>query len=600
LNRQPFQRWLFSKFTKSRIHFILDDHHPLTASHHQKLVVIDGYIAYCGGIDLTSARWDSSQHLSQDHRRLSPNGKAYPPFHDVSIRIEGKAVHHIYSLARKRWYDAGGIAVKTKAQVNSHSTLTNDFNHSIVAISRTKPSFLNHPGIREIEKLYLDLIKLSKHYIYIENQYFASQTISKALAKSLQHPHGPEIIIITTPHHEGWLEERTMGAIRNKLLSSLYESDIHHRLAVYTPHVRGNKYTLHSKIMIIDNTYAVIGSANLNNRSMGLDSECNITLSAADNKLTQTSINNFMNELLSEHLGVKKIDIEAQFRQQRSYIKTINSLQSSEKKLSGYRTRVNDWMMNFISDIGIIDPKRPFDLEQDFDKILFTTWLTNLKMIGFICNTIGLILGLYILFITSMQLHEGLIPLATLVLTSPTLISSIVFISCLMIGLILIPFVLQVFIITNITSFWYAPLISLMTCLLSMSISYYYGKWLGPSFINRHLIVRPHIIYQRLRGTGLLPIIFTRLFLWLPFSAINIVAGSAAVKKKRFFLGSIIAMFPKILVYTGLYASTKTYVLSGNLKSLSFGFLYLLMILSWFAFIVNRYRFLNRAWHMDR
>jgi phosphatidylserine/phosphatidylglycerophosphate/cardiolipin synthase-like enzyme len=39
-----------------RLYFVQDDRHPLAASHHQKLVVADGVIAFCGGFDLSKWR----------------------------------------------------------------------------------------------------------------------------------------------------------------------------------------------------------------------------------------------------------------------------------------------------------------------------------------------------------------------------------------------------------------------------------------------------------------------------------------------------------------------------------------------------------------
>jgi uncharacterized membrane protein YdjX (TVP38/TMEM64 family) len=202
--------------------------------------------------------------------------------------------------------------------------------------------------------------------------------------------------------------------------------------------------------------------------------------------------------------------------------------------------------------------------------------------------------------ISSIDWTQNLAPMPTELFISSLSIFPILKIICLIIGLAIIPFILQILIVTNFSPPWYAPIFSLILCAISMTISYYIGNLIGPRIIHRYLIARPHIIYQRLRGTGLLPIIFTRLFLWLPFHAINIVAGSASVKKYRFISGSIIGMLPKIIIYTALYTFFKKYILTGNLKSLTFGVLTLLMILSWFVFILNRYRFLNRAWHMDR
>ncbi len=52
-----------------RIDFKFDTNHPLGCSHHQKIVVIDDRVAVCGGIDMTSERWDT-----RDHREEEPAG----------------------------------------------------------------------------------------------------------------------------------------------------------------------------------------------------------------------------------------------------------------------------------------------------------------------------------------------------------------------------------------------------------------------------------------------------------------------------------------------------------------------------------------------
>lgn len=62
-----------------RIHTRLDSFHPTGASHHQKIVVIDDCLAFCGGIDMTSERWDTRKHRDAEPRRHRPNGTPYRP-----------------------------------------------------------------------------------------------------------------------------------------------------------------------------------------------------------------------------------------------------------------------------------------------------------------------------------------------------------------------------------------------------------------------------------------------------------------------------------------------------------------------------------------
>ena len=54
------------------IHFRLDGAHPAGASHHQKILVADDALAFCGGIDMTADRWDTREHRDEDPRRRRP------------------------------------------------------------------------------------------------------------------------------------------------------------------------------------------------------------------------------------------------------------------------------------------------------------------------------------------------------------------------------------------------------------------------------------------------------------------------------------------------------------------------------------------------
>ncbi len=91
-----------------RVHFELDGNHPLGASHHQKVVVIDDRLAFVGGIDFAPQRWDTSEHRVDDPRRISPDGVSYRPFHDVQMMVEGPIAKEIGDLARARWKNATG------------------------------------------------------------------------------------------------------------------------------------------------------------------------------------------------------------------------------------------------------------------------------------------------------------------------------------------------------------------------------------------------------------------------------------------------------------------------------------------------------------
>ncbi len=75
-----------------RVRLRYDDHYPVGASQHQKLVVIDGALAFCGGLDLTRSRWDTKEHTPGDHRRINEGeDDHYAPFHDTMMAMDGEA-----------------------------------------------------------------------------------------------------------------------------------------------------------------------------------------------------------------------------------------------------------------------------------------------------------------------------------------------------------------------------------------------------------------------------------------------------------------------------------------------------------------------------
>ena len=85
--------------------------------------------------------------------------------------------------------------------------------------------------------------------------------------------------------------------------------DSHHRLRLYRPCIPGlgdQCVNVHSKITFIDDQFLRVGSANLNNRSMGLDTECDLALEAGGEQRIRSAISAFRSRLLAEHLGVPR------------------------------------------------------------------------------------------------------------------------------------------------------------------------------------------------------------------------------------------------------------------------------------------------------
>src|SRR5687768_3862454 len=266
-----------------RVHLKYDDTHPVAGSQHQKIVLIDDAVAFVGGIDLTVRRWDSSEHCPDDPRRVA-YGKPYPPFHDLMVALDGDAARALAAVARERWLLATGEKLKAVAVDHDPwpSTLKAELGPIEVGIARTLPPRGETPPVREVERLYLDMIASARKTLYIENQYFTAPRIAAALEKRLAEADGPEIVLVLRLLSHGWLEEHTMHVLRTRLLQRLKDADRYHRFSVYYPHIPGLQESccldVHSKLMIADERVLRVGSSNLCSRSMAVDTECDVVI----------------------------------------------------------------------------------------------------------------------------------------------------------------------------------------------------------------------------------------------------------------------------------------------------------------------------------
>jgi phospholipase D1/2 len=338
-------RWM----TQDRISFRLDAQHPAGASHHQKILVIDDMFAFCGGIDMTGSRWDTREHLDDDPGRRRPTTRRqYGPWHDATMAVEGPIAHALGEHARLRWEEACGKPIPAPPKpafgedISKISAWPKGLPATIrdrkLALSRTRGGFPGCEEVREVEHLFADMIGSAQHRIYAESQYFASRIIAEAILKQLEKPDGPEIVIINPKAADGWLEESVMGPARAELFSRLKAADKNDRFRIYTPVTAGGEdIYVHAKIMIVDDRMMRVGSANFNNRSMGLDSECDLTFEAdGEGDDLCATIAGLRADLLAEHLGTTIETVQAELERSGSLIATIEALRTSGRTLSPF------------------------------------------------------------------------------------------------------------------------------------------------------------------------------------------------------------------------------------------------------------------------
>lgn len=299
---QRAQAW----FRKRMVELRLDPPPAPGACHHQKVVIIDDAVAFVGGGDISVDRWDCDEHLDGDPRRCLPSGLIAPPRHEVMCVVDGPAARALGDLARERWRKATGE--RTIVDVAASDPWPDDVEPDIfdtpMAIARTEPGFGQWAETRENEALHVDAIRRAKKLIYLENQYFTSPVIAAALAERLAEWDGPEVVLVSTGGSPSWFDRLTMDTARSEVLYRLEQADRNNRFFAFAPHTaNGQRIIVHAKVSIYDDQVLRVGSTNLNNRSLGFDTECDVAV-APGTEQGADAIRRFRHRTLGHWIGV--------------------------------------------------------------------------------------------------------------------------------------------------------------------------------------------------------------------------------------------------------------------------------------------------------
>ena len=564
-----------------RVHFRYDNTHPVGGSHHQKIVVIDDAIAFNGGIDLTARRWDTCEHAANQAQRVA-QGVAYPPFHDLMMLVEGDVAHALGDLVRERWRIATGDTLKPVDEVSSRWRLPRrrragpkpaslwpesvraDVENVQIAIARTSPPVNGHEGVREVEALYADMIAAARRCIYIENQYFTANGVGDALEARLREADGPEIVIVLRKLSHGWLEELTMEALRTRLIARLKAADKHQRLRVVYPFIEGLEedtcIDVHSKMMIIDDDIVRIGSANIANRSMGLDTECDLTMHAQGRSDVREAIRRLRACLLGEHLGASTQQVLEVIQRKGQLRAALDELHREERTLRPLEDGPpgSQSMLNVIS---VADPEKPVALA-DLMKIFSSD--TQLQEeappkphTGPAWGKIAAIAAVFVALTAVWQLTPAShlfdarriigwarefggnwwAPWITMLAYTPA-------------AIVLFP--RSAITLFAVVAFgpWMGFVYAMLGLEFSAWVTYVAGQQLDRDTIRRLAGRKLNDVIQVLRRRGLIAITALRLVPLAPFTVEGLIAGAVGIKLWHFMVGTAIGMLPGTLAAT--------------------------------------------------
>ncbi|GKS58054.1 phospholipase [Nitrospira sp.] len=543
-----------------RLEYELNDQCPLGGCQHEKLVVIDDTVAFIGGMDLTKNRWDTPEHAVDNPLRVDPGGARYAPFHDVHAVVAGDVARSLGDLARSKWEAVTGrrLAAPPRRVASElwPESVAPDLQDLQVGLARTRPAWNGEAEIREIERLYRDAIASAERWVMLETQYFTARAIGEALHARLSSVPTPEVVCVTRQNSDGWLEAHTMDVLRARLVRRLRASPQSHRFRIYCPTVPGLRdgecIGVHSKVLIVDDDLVTIGSANASNRSMGLDTECNVVVESRGDQRVRDGIARLRHRLLGEHLGETPDRVEETERRRGSVIASIAELAGGSRQLCDCDCDVTPDVEHMVPDAAIIDPERPVDSVALWK--VFARAPEHRRASRGVWAVVSLLSVMVLLAaawrwgplkdMIDMDAFAGLVgslriwPDGVLLLLGAFVVG----------GLLAVPVTLLI----GVTAAVLGPIlgfaVSLGGSLASALTTFALGRWLGRGLVRRLGGSALGRVSRRLAANGLLAVIFMRVVPLAPFSVVNLAAGASRIGTGPFVLGTILGMSPGIFL----------------------------------------------------
>lgn len=570
-----------------QIDLCLDDSVPYCASHHQKIVVIDDNLAFAGGLDLTVRRWDDCRHRYFHRRRIDPGGEHYGPFHDVQMMVDGEAAHRLGELARRRWAVAAceSCAPSPALPAAWPEDVTPHFRDVTIGIARTQPAGMGAAGaaVNEVEQLFIDMIGRAKRSLYIESQYLTYLPVARAIAERLAADPLFEAILICPRKYHGRFERQAMLSGRADFVGTLQGAAAGDRWIVAAPcscdQSRRVDISLHSKVMIVDDRYLRIGSANLCNRSMGTDTECDLVI-VASNDRHEAAIAALRNRLLAEHSGIPFAAFAANAEDGGS---VVGMLQADTRKLVPIDREADARQATFPIVKVVADPLRPLSLDFPW------TQRKGRQGAGWLGPTPQLLLGAAVLVaLAALSVWWAVFP----VLGEDDLRQPVQWIAgqeeylagLAVVGLFLaggamaFPLILLVLATTALFGIWPGIAYAAAGAMLSAGATYMVGRWIGHALLRKFLGPRLNRIAGGFAERGILAVTAVRLLPIAPFTLVNLAAGALRIPVLDYFIGTFVGFLPGFAMI-GL-AGHQASELLRNPTPLGVGLLGLLLALS--------------------
>ena len=251
-------------------------------SHHDKVIIVKGekgLISHCGGIDINLNRFEWYQK-----QWCSFHKDTHSAYHDTHIRVEGPAAYDILQKFIKRWDfhpAAKSKTLKGRSEPKHKEIKTGDFRWAKTVGTYNDPSGKDRD--RSLKDAYLEILRNAQKYVYIEDQYLVSLDVAKELNKRIKDPNFVCVVIVTQDCAETTdilIPLRRRSEFYKELIKGASATEQGKVGVFVVDMVNGKKngwHTgVHAKTLIVDDELAIIGSANVNQRSFTNDSETSV------------------------------------------------------------------------------------------------------------------------------------------------------------------------------------------------------------------------------------------------------------------------------------------------------------------------------------
>ncbi len=562
--REMWAKEVWDEKTPDNVETVLDDTIPMGGSQHQKIVIIDDEVVYSGGMDVSTNRWDTRDHPVESSERDGPDGE-YGPLHDVQAVYAGPLVKDFAELVRWRWLrvaESQPIDIREEA----HNALDDPlpeawppayqpwFEKVECALARTIPFMDEVEPVQEVRNMLLDLINQAERVIYIENQFTSRQEIAEALNSRLKACPDLNVIIVSSYEPKGRFECEAFWASRIEFKKILFNDIDPARIimsysSISDEQSRSAYKRIHSKVMTIDDKYLVIGSSNLSNRSMTLDTEID-TVFYGNTEHNKTHIEKVRDDLLAEHTG-RDLATTSELMKEAMPARAI----IENQRAHGYiLTQVNDEVFTEQSSDNLFrsfsDPEEPLIAMPTLDGQSMPVKNPRRRtiMIGIGVLVIAILGGLMfwasqsISWLSADSINAFLEKSRGTYFALPT-----VLLVYLVGGLLFFPVtVLSIAVAAVFGPIW-GPIYGILGALLSSASMFGVGKLLGNAGLKKIGGPKVEAVDQKLKSSGVVGVAAIRMLPIAPFSLVNLVAGISSIGLFQFLMGTFLGMFPPMI-----------------------------------------------------